>query len=655
MTKICKLLVACAAASIAIAAHATALDYQAIPGAMPVPATEGIGLRSPQDLEAFMDGILNAQLKEHHIAGATFSVVKDGQLYFAKGYGYADVEKKIPVDANATLFRPGSTSKLFTWTAIMQLVEQGKIDLDADVNKYVTQFQVPSTFDKPITVRNLMTHTPGLEDGALGYLMARKTEDLVPLDQALAKHIPTRVKPAITDFADGTTASYSNWGAALAGLIVANVSGMPFDEYIEKNIYAPLGMTASTFREPLPDALAKNMSVGYTFERGVFKNHDFELVHSFGPAGCMSATATDMAKFMIAHLQNGQYNGQRILKEETAKLMHSRQFSPSPHVAGSGLGFYEEYVNGHRLIGHGGDLLFFHTNLMLIPDANVGIFVSYNTAGSLPIDNRGDLIRQFMNRYFPAKLPDVKSPDDFMQHVAKYAGTYRENRHSYTKVEKLFAMFGDVKVAPMPEEKRVFISGLLSPTGSQWVEVAPGTFRQVDEDTTISFVDGSDGRMHIVGPFAFIAATKLKWFETGAFHYLIIGLAILCSVIALVSALRNWKRDRADDPRARRARRLAGLVGLLWILFMIGLVVPIASLRDMNEIVYGLPSLFHTALWLPLIVLPLTLILLWSVLGAWRNGFWTRYGRFQFTVIVLSSAALLWSLNFWNLLGFRFG
>ena len=654
MTMLRNSLLACAAALFASVTSAAVLDYQPIPGASPVPAAEGVGLRSQQDLEAFLDGILNAQLKEHHIAGITVAVVKDGQLFLSKGYGYANVDKKIPVDAGATLFRPGSTSKLFTWTALMQQVEQGKVDLDADVNQYVTQFKVPSTFDHPITVRNLMTHTPGLEDGALGYLMARNADGLIPLDKALGLHIPTRVKPAISDFNDGTTASYSNWGAALAGLIVANVSGMPFDDYIDKNILQPLGMKSSTFREPLPAELAPHMSVGYSFERGVFKGHDFEFVHSFGPAGCMSATATDMANFMIAHLQNGEFNGQRILKEETAKLMHSRQFSPSPHVAGSGLGFYEEYVNGHRLIGHGGDLLFFHTNLMLIPDANVGIFVSYNTAGSLPIDNRGDLIKQFMNRYYPAKLPDVKSPDDFMQHVAKYVGTYRENRHSYTKVESLFAMFGDVKVVPLADEKRLFAA--FGPGGgSQMVEVAPGTFRAVDDDTTVSFVEGSDGRMHIVGPFAFIAATKLKWFETGAFHYFIIGLAILCSVIALVSALRNWKRDREGDPSARRARRIAGLLGLLQILFLIGLVVPIASLRDMNEIVYGLPSMFHAALWLPLICIPLTAAVLWLALKAWRNGFWSRYGRAQFTVIALSSAAFLWSLNFWNLLGFRFG
>ncbi|HZP13355.1 MAG TPA: serine hydrolase domain-containing protein [Nevskiaceae bacterium] len=654
MNTIRKFLLACTAAAFATGASAAASDYQPIAGASPVPATEGVGLRSKEDLEAFLDGILNAQMKEHHIAGITVSVVKDGALFFSKGYGYADVDKQTPVDPATTLFRPGSTSKLFTWTAVMQQVEQGKIDLDADVNQYVTQFKVPSTFDHPITVRNLMTHTPGLEDGALGYLMARKPEDLVPLDKALGLHIPTRVKPAITDFNDGTTASYSNWGAALAGLIVSNVSGMPFDDYIDKNILQPLGMKSSTFREPLPAELAPHMSVGYSFERGVFKGHDFELVHSFGPAGCMSATANDMANFMIAHLQNGEFNGQRILKEETAKLMHARQFSPSPHVAGSGLGFYEEYVNGRRLIGHGGDLLFFHTNMVLLPEANVGIFVSYNTAGSLPIDNRGDLIKQFMNRYFPAKLPQVKSPDDFLQHVAKYAGTYRANRHSYTKVEKMFAMFGDMKVVPLADENRLFVSGL-GAGGAQFVEVAPGTFRAVDDDTTMSFVDGPDGRTHVVGPFAFIAATKLEWFETGAFHYFIIGLAILCSIIALVSALRNWKRDREGDPSALRARRIAGLLGLLQILFLVGLIVPIASLRDMNEIVYGLPWLFHTALWLPLICIPLTAAVLWFALKAWRNRFWTGYGRTQFTVIALSSAAFLWSLNFWNLLGFRFG
>jgi len=193
------------------------------------------------------------RIRSQHIAGATIATVRDGELFFAKGYGYEDIEKKVSVDPEQTLFRVGSTSKLFTWTAVMQLVEEGKLDFDADVNTYLTDFKIPDTYPEPITVRNLLRHTAGFEDGGLGYLYERSPDGFVHLGEFLSLYMPARVRPPATDFASSIGAAYSNWGAALAGHIVATVSGMSFDEYIERRILQPLGMTRSTFREaPIP-------------------------------------------------------------------------------------------------------------------------------------------------------------------------------------------------------------------------------------------------------------------------------------------------------------------------------------------------------------------------------------------------------------------
>jgi CubicO group peptidase (beta-lactamase class C family) len=652
-----QLLLACAAAlALSTAAQAADLSYKTIPGASPEPIREGAGLKSPQDLETFLDGVINTQLRAHNLAGVTLSVVKNGQLYFAKGYGFADVAKKIPVDADKTLFRPGSTSKLFTWIAVMQLVEQGKLDLDADVNQYLTQFKLPTTQPNPVTLRNLLTHTPGLEDGGLGYLMARTPADVAPLDKALADHMPARIFAPTTDFTDGRIASYSNWGCALAGLIVANVSGMTFEDYIAKNILSPLGMTRSTFLQPPPAPLLQDMSVGYSHEMGAFKAHDFELINGFEPAGSMSATATDMAKFMIANLNKGALGEARILKEETATLMQSRQFSPSPYVAGSGLGFYEEYLNGYRMIGHGGDSLYFHTQMVIVPELDLGIFVSYNSAASLPIDDRGHLVKAIMDRYYPAKLPELKPRADFQQRAAKYAGSYRSNRHSRSKVEKFIALFVSSNVVPTPEGT-LLISNLVYPGAAQWIETSvDGVFREVDGDQTIAFVADANGNVtHMVGPFAFIPAYRVSGAESSALHYAIYALAILGFVIAIVSALRNWKADRQVPAGARRARRIAALTGLVFVLFLVGIVAPIASLREINEMVYGLPSMFYWALALPLIGIPLAAAMLYFAVSAWRNGYWTRYGRIQYTVITLATLAFLWSLHVWNLVGYKVG
>ncbi|MGE5109363.1 MAG: serine hydrolase domain-containing protein, partial [Acidobacteriaceae bacterium] len=259
------------------------------------------------DLGAFLDGLMPLQLQREDIAGAVVLVVKDGKVLFAKGYGYSDVAKKTPVTPDGTLFRPGSVSKLFTWTSVMQLVEQGKLDLDRDVNDYL-DFKIPPRNGKPITLRNIMTHTSGMEE-AVQQLFIPDTKDLVPLDVYLKEHLPKRI------FAPATLPAYSNYATTLAGYIVQRVSGQPFDDYVEQHIFNPLKMEHTTFRQPLTAAMAPMMSKGYSVASQPPK--PFEVVQAF-PAGSVSATATDMSHFMIAHLQDGQYEGAQILKPETA-------------------------------------------------------------------------------------------------------------------------------------------------------------------------------------------------------------------------------------------------------------------------------------------------------------------------------------------------
>ena len=194
------------------------------------------------ELETFFDGLMTAQLAAAHIPGATVAVVAEGEVLLAKGYGYADWEQRTPVRGDQTLFRPGSISKLFTWTAVMQLVEAGEIELDADVNTYL-DFELPATYPEPITLYDLMAHTPGFEDQGTG-LFLRDPADLPPLETYLKENVPARVYPP------GEIGAYSNYGSAVAGYIVERVSGEPFEDYIARHILEPLGMTRSTFRSP---------------------------------------------------------------------------------------------------------------------------------------------------------------------------------------------------------------------------------------------------------------------------------------------------------------------------------------------------------------------------------------------------------------------
>src|SRR5688500_5105033 len=249
------------------------------------------------DVEAFLEGIVPLQLERENIAGAAVSVVKDGKVLFSKGYGYADREKKTPVSADETLFRPGSVSKLFTWTAVMQLVEQGKLDLDGDVNQYLDFKIPPGPEGEMLRIRDLMTHTPGFEE-SLKELIGEDADNIASLEKTVKRWTPERIYPA------GTMPAYSNYATGLAGYIVERVSGRTFDDYVEQNILAPLGMHDSSFRQPLPEPLFARMAKGYLTASG--KPQGYEFIN-LAPAGSMAATGSDMARFMIAHLHNGAF------------------------------------------------------------------------------------------------------------------------------------------------------------------------------------------------------------------------------------------------------------------------------------------------------------------------------------------------------------
>jgi len=277
------------------------------------PRAPSAGLTDPKELEAFLDDLLARQLAERHIPGASLAVVKDGQLFFAKGYGYANLEQRTPLVADQTLVRVGSIAKPFTWTAVLQLVEQGKLDLNADVNTYLADFKIPATYPAPITLAHLLTHTAGFEDRGLGLTVFRP-DDLEPPGTYLADAMPARVFPP------GTVTAYSNYGATLAGYIVERVSHQPFEQYVQQHILEPLDMRHSTFAQQLPSDLAAHLAVSYAYDE-MYHAKPFEYFQ-IAPAGGLSATATDIAQFMIAQLQNGRLGAARIIQAATVTHMH---------------------------------------------------------------------------------------------------------------------------------------------------------------------------------------------------------------------------------------------------------------------------------------------------------------------------------------------
>jgi len=622
-------------------------------GAEPPPAAAApTGVwADPLEVEAFVDGVMAEQLKSYHIPGATVAVVADGELLFAKGYGYADLATHRPVVADRTLFRLASVSKLFTWTAVMQLVEKGKLDLNADVNEYLGDLRIPPAFGKPITLANLMTHSSGFEDTPTDVYVNR-AKDLKPLATYIKGDVPARIYPP------GEVPAYSNYGAALAGYIVERVAGVPFERYVEQHIFEPLGMGRSTFREPLPAALEPDVAVGYKYGDGLFEPQDFEWQQQY-PAASLSAPATDMARFMVAHLEDGRYGSSRILGEAAAREMHRHLFTADPRVNGWAHGFTEMTLNGERVIWHGGDTIHFHTALALFPEHDVGVFVSYNSFDGAFA--RLDLLYAFADRYFPAtKKPAPEPGPGAARAAAPYAGSYVISRRVSTRLLKFMTFLYPPTVKVTPDGHLLAPGGLGRPP-CRYVELEPGTFRRVEADGTLGdkLVFRADERGRV--KYAFFendptnALVRVPWYQAASFHRFV---RAACQALFL-SAIFTWpigwligrRRDRARDPLLARLARLCA-----WVLSLLTVVFVVIVIRSFDPvgILYGLPAALKVALVISIVTTALAAAVVVLAVVAWVKGFWRVPGRVHYTLVAAAAAAFVLWLNYWNLLGFRY-
>jgi CubicO group peptidase (beta-lactamase class C family) len=613
-----------------------------------VQAATGPHEMTAADVETFLDGLVPLQINQDDIAGVTISVVKDGKLLFAKGYGYADVEKKKPVSPQETLFRPGSISKLFTWTAVMQLFEQGKLDLDRDVNEYL-DYKLPDAFGKPITLKNIMTHTPGFEEQIKDLFLTDSTKP--NLGQYLKTHIPARIYPP------GTVPAYSNYATAVAGYIVERVSGRPFDEYVAENILKPLNMTRSTFTQPLPSDLAPLMSSGYRL--GSAEAGPFEVINAF-PAGSLSSSATDMAQFMMAHLADGRLGNAQILKPETARLMHSRLFALDDAANAMCYGFYEESRNGHRIIGHGGDTIYFHSDLHLVLDQKLGFFVSYNSAGrSSGGSGRLNLWHAFLDRYYPHTATSATSAtakDD-----AKAAtGTYILSRRAETSFLKTASLISQFTVAPVGDGD-IEIPQLTGANGKpkRWQGVGPMTFLERDGQDKLIFKPDQSGRMQMVLPYPFFIGERAGTLQSGKLLLIVLGVSLGLMLLTLILWPVAWgvRKHYGHTLELTSTERLLRIV--VRIVFVLDLVF-IGALFGLT--MYGLTHLEIFSdqgnKWFRLIqivgVLGAvgTLAVFVNMVLAWISKRRRIWGKLQATIMLLACLGVLWFAFAGNLLRF---
>ena len=605
------------------------------------------------DVEAWLDGFMPFTLRTADIPGAVVVVVKDGAILVQKGYGFSDVEKRTPVDPEQTLFRPGSVSKLFTWTAVMQQVEQGKLDLDADVNQYL-DFKIPDLDGKPITLRNIMTHTPGFEEQYKGLILAGG--EVKDLGEYVKEWTPPRL------FAPGTTPAYSNYATALAGYIVARTAGMSFDDYLDKFLFAPLEMTNSSFRQPLPEALLAKMSLGYP--RASEPAKPYELLTP-APAGSLASSGADMAHFMIAHLQKGRYGDQRILSEETARLMHDSALTIFPRVNRMLLGFYETNYNGHRVISHGGDTQWFHSDLSLFIDDGVGLYISMNAPGREGASGkvRGALFEEFAERYFPADLPSGEiDAQTAAEHARMIAGAYSISRRMESNFFSLLGLISQFKVT-VNEDGTITAPLWTNAAGVplKWREVEPFLWREVGGKQLLSALV-EDGR---VTRFTFEPLSAIMIFEptpaykSGVWLVPLVGaglVALLLTTLAWPVTALTRRHYRVAYPLAGQDARAHGWVRYAALGAVVLTVAWLTTVIMALEKLTVLSGSFDWWFWVLQLLSPVVYIAA-AAIGAWNAWVVLRsprkwYAKLWAVLLAITFLALLWVAIVYDLIAF---
>lgn len=601
------------------------------------------------DLAAWLDGLLPYAIKQGDIAGGVVSVVKDGRVLFQRGYGYADVAQKRPMDPVHTIIRPGSISKLFLWTAIMQLVEEKKLDLDADVNRYI-DFHIADFEGRAITLRDVVTHRTGF---------AEQIKDLIgrspphSLEAYVKGHIPARIYPA------GAVPAYSNYGSALAAYIVERVSGERFESYAARHILSPLSMRRSTFVQPVPPAWRGNLALGYRNASEAPRYYEF-----IGPvpAGGLNTTADDMARFMIAHLNQGAFNGQRIISAEVARAMHAPQERTFPALNTVAVGFYETTRNEHRSIAHNGGTQFFHSDLHLLVDDNVGLFISLNSTGEDDATKKihDAFFNGFMDRYFPGK---AGSPRDnalslatARAHAASMRGYWESSRRSGESWLGLADLFNPIWIGSDENGRLTFPfpgRGIVT-----WTEIAPFVWQSDDGDKMQALT--RDGRPAMVGfdaapPAAFL---PVPWWRSPG--WLLPALAL--SLVALTSyglalpigAVMQRRYGVNREPAAgKRPHRVSKLLSLGLVGAALAYPIVLSRFGDDTDLFSARTDLAVLTLEAGTLALLIAAMAahLWLSFRAWKLRLSWGF-RVVTSLMVMSTGVLCWAAIAFGLINF---
>jgi CubicO group peptidase (beta-lactamase class C family) len=609
------------------------------------------------NLEPFVDGVVGAYMSQDHIAGVQVAVVRDGETLLVKGYGIDSVDPRRVVDPQQSLFRIGSISKTFTWLAIMQLVERGELKLDDPVNKHLPDaLDVPDGgFEQPIRIVDLMNHTAGFEDIVQGLFVAADATPL-SLHEQLRTRRPQRVREP------GKIMAYSNYSTALAGAIVAEVSGMEYETYVEQNILTPLGLTHTTFRERL-DAMAQNIEM----RDGAWQAIPHEHIVSMAPAGSAVSTAADMARYMLALLDPARLEAAGVLRTETFARMREPSFQSAPGMPAIHHGFFNAPLGvtmplGLDNLSHSGATLHFRSFLVVTSDladragveqGTLGVYIAANSATAMNLVQT--LPERIIARYFPpASQVTPTEADGNASRVQQYAGQYRTARRSYTQFEKIINVSA-VNVTATRDGQLVMNLGGRT---LRFVEIGEDLFRQSDGDTMIAFVRDERGRISRFVVNSLGTLERIGFFASMAWLSLMLGAAMITSVGILIAASLHKQPVPPYSVGERRSAQVMVGTAAAWLTFIalaVAWMLPFTSPAGQDDFVYGYPHpLLKIALAAGVVATGLSVLGLATLLPVWRERTWPLGRRLRHTAAVVLFVALVGTLLQWNAIGFRY-
>ncbi|HDK7175914.1 TPA: serine hydrolase [Clostridium botulinum] len=605
-----------------------------------------------EDLQQFMNKFFKKNMEKYSIPGAAIVVVKDGKEIFKKGYGYSDVKEKILVDPDKTVFPAASVSKLFTATAIMQLQEEGKIDLNENIDKYIKPYKIINNYKEPVTCRNLLTHSSGVDEASELNGSTKDQKSIKSQEYYFDNHIPRVVREP------NTVSRYCNQGYNLLGYVVEKVSGISYEEYVKKNILEPLKMDSSLIR------LKNNnttKSYGYGGTDGIYNESPLAYQYTSGSSG-INATVKDMENFMIAHLNNGVFQENRILNEKTSIMMKNKQFSNDNSLPGMGYGFIRSNRNGQEILKHEGALPSGSTTtLFLMPKEKLGIYVATNSLNPLPFNFE----EEFLNYFYPNKNNSFnKIKRNPSKDFRKYEGTYRSydgiSKSNIMKIGFLFDPSMDMRITDNKDGTLTLkeCTSAKEEITTTLVEKKDGVFARKDGRGDFTFKIDHEGKVtYAFNDVSHNSFEKINFFQTQNFNITIFIISIAMFLINLIGTIILFIRRKFKETGYKSCRSIKLIKGInvfinvLNIAGIVGSVIMAMTMISIND--FNFAYLLYTFLCFLIVATILSICELIILIYIWINNCGRKVEKFYFTILTIINFIFIWFIYYFNFLGFK--